>query len=177
MSKRLAIVVVISLLVVVAGYYYNTSLNEVEFDIRKFTGTIVALENEVITLHGVFDGSDGTIPNELSIDTQFSFKVDKNTIFDKLETKFPTAEELAKTYGKSTVYRYNIEDLPRVESVGSLQDLQELFSSNTSGAIAGNIIVEVDFSSSIYKSKNPVASRVFYHILMMPKPPASGQIQ
>lgn len=176
MAKRFIVLVVVflSLLAVAGVYYYFTSFNEPESEsgIYKFTGNIVSIEGETVNLFGVFDGPMETIPEELSSPREFSFRVNESTRFDKLEVKFPTAEELREKYGENHVYKYNIEDLPRVAGKGSLGDLNNLFLSNADEktGIAGNLIIEADFADSITDANDPVAFRVFYEILNMATP-------
>ena len=79
-----------------------------------------------------------------------------------------TAEELKEKYGESNIYKYNIEDLPQIESVGSMNDLKGLYSLSLDGNFAGDIMVEADFPSSIYEAENPVAASVFYRIFVTP---------
>jgi len=173
MSKIVLVIasIALSLLIIAVGFYVIPFKGD-KIDIRKFSGNIIGIDGETITLKGVFLESLGTIPENLSSQRDFSFRVNSTTRFEKLETILPTYEEIVTAGGRMT---YNLEDRPQIKGEGSLDDLKNSFSLTENGASAVNISVEVDFSSSIYKSKNPVASFVFYHILVRPRPPSTKQ--
>lgn len=146
----------------VAGYYFFTAFNKSEIDIRKFTGEVVSVEGETVTLRGVYSGPAGTIPEDLLSVRTFRFRIDTSTGFKKLETSLPTWEEL--TADGATSGSYNLEDLPRVEGPSSLEELKGSLSK-------GATSVEADFSYSIHRSKDPVASHIFYHTIIEPPRP------
>lgn len=132
----------------------------------KFIGNVVAVEGDTITLHGVFSGP-GTVPEDLLSARDFSFRVDETTRFEKTEIRWPTWEEIA---AQGTSSSFDIQDLPRTEGEGNLDDFKNSFSLNPE-----TIYVEVDFSSSIYNSENPTASSVFYQVSVIPPHDLSPQ--
>lgn len=157
--------IILVVLAILGGYFLFQYFTEPKFDIRQFTGNVVSIKDEAVTLKGVFVG---TIPENLLVQREFTFRVDKSTRFEKIETRFPTWEEL-KAMGavNGNSARYNLEDLPRTKETGSFDDL-------TSSLHRGDIFVEADFTASIYHSRNPVASFVFYNVLVpTPSLPAS----
>ncbi|MDP3954077.1 MAG: hypothetical protein Q8Q06_01505 [bacterium] len=159
MSKRVLsfLLITLVLLIVAVSYYFFIFSRKPQVDINKFSGYVVSIKNTEITLHGAFSGP-GIIPEDLMFVQNFSFKTDKDTQFKKADIRWPTWEELA-TQGTSGSFK--IQDLPRTVGDGSFDDLTSLFSLNASASI----YMEVDFSSSIYKSKNPIASSVFYQLM------------
>ena len=176
MPKQLIILLIFLFLVVaIGGYYFYITRSQ--YEIFKFVGDVVNIEGENITLHGVYDGEAQNLPRELSSDRDFSFKVNENTAFEKKKTRFLTGDELREKYGEITIYRYNIEDLPHEIGPGSFDELKELAMLKAEGMLAGNLIVEINFSSSIHNVRNPIASLVFYHYLNMPTSPPSSQTQ
>lgn len=158
--------VVLVILAIVGGYYLFLYFTKPTVDVRKFMGNIVNIEDEVVNLHGVFVGLPETAPKGLLSERDFSFRIDGSTSFKKFETILPSWKELRAT--GATSGSYNLKDLPRTEGVGSLDDLRNSLSK-------GYISVQVDFPASIYGSRNPIASFVFYHILVTP--PISPQIK
>lgn len=170
---NLTVVLISALIIVATGYYFYILTKESEVDIRKFTGNIVSIENKGVTLRGVYEGLDPDAPEELQLVRNFSFRVNKDTVLKKRETRFLSVDELESAgKGSNGVYKYDFEDLPRFDSLGSLDDLNTWFLSDFIGVSPGNIIVEASFFSSIYKAKTPTASSVFYNILIMPPPSA-----
>lgn len=169
MSKTtLIIVAIISLLVVaIVGFYANPFKGE-QVDIRRFIGNIVSIEGDIITLQGFFDGPTGTIPEKLLSKRSFSFRVNGNTIFEKLVINLPSWENL--TAGGATSGTYKLQDLQRIEGEGSLDDMKSHLILNDDGTSANNIHVEADFPVSVYNSKNPAASRIFYQVMARSSP-------
>lgn len=164
MEKRVLDIFKYTIFVVLAiagTYYLFPYFNRSKINIREFAGNIVSIKDEVITLRGVFVGSLGTVPKDFASARDFSFRVDSSTVFKKLETRLPTWEELKATGATSGSYK--IEDLPRTESAGSFDDFRGLL--NKEG-----VSVKADFTASILNSVNPIASLVFYYILVPPSP-------
>lgn len=174
MSKRILAhvgLVVLLLLFAVATVYYVFSfrLGEPQVDIRKFNGSVLAVEGDTITIRGVFSGSV-IIPEKFVSERDFSFRVSGDTEFRKADIRWPTWEELAR---QGTSGTFKIQDLPRTEVEGSLADLADLFSLIASRSV----YMEAGFSSSIHNSKNPMASSVFYQLMGIPPPSPSPQPQ
>jgi len=144
-------------------YYHSYTTNNdnvVQVDIRKFTGKLSGVEENIVKLHGIY--SVIGLSGELAEIRDFSFKTDANTQFKKLVITWPEWKTL--TAGGKTNGRIVLKDLPKVESEGSLEDLQSFI-----GSEAGMFSVEAEFSVNIYNLENPVASLVFYQIVIMPK--------
>src|SRR3989344_4776200 len=166
---RFSIYVVLSILAIVGGYYYwSQYLASPEYDIRKFSGRVVNIEGETITLLGAYNFQEN-FPKELSEEREFKFKVNSATLFDKIQARVPSMEEL-EIAGKvkitatgAKIATYSIEELGDqfwFEGPGSLDDFKKWVSAEQS------VYVQVEFSHSIYNSTNPVASRFFYKILI-----------
>lgn len=149
-------------IIAVAGFYLIPFKGEL-VDIRKFTGSVSNIEGNKITVRGVFDGPQGAIPEELSSVREFYFIVDEKTAFQKLVTQLPSWEELMATGATSGTYE--LKDRPRTEGKGSLDDLGSHLIFDDNGA-TGNVLIEVDFPISIYGAENPVASSVFYQVML-----------
>ncbi len=163
MSKRTIVLVgLIFLFVVGAGSYYifYVRTGTPEFDIRKFKGNIISIEGDIITLKGVFDGSVGTIPQDLLLERNFSFKVDDTTRFEELVIGWPTWDEVRSAGG---TLKFSVEDLPQNRETKSWDSFKNTVSLNP-----GAVYVEVDFTTSIFNSKNPTALLVFYRTMNMP---------
>lgn len=165
-KKKSAVIIIITLIVLALGYYvFFIRLGVPQFDIRKFSGNVVVVEGNMITLHGMFSGSS-TIPENLKSERDFSFQAGEATQFKKADIRWPTWEELAK---QGTSGTFNIEDLPRTDVESSLDDF-------TKSALLKDgraVYAEVDFLTSIYNSKNPTASYVFYQLVGTPTPSSS----
>ena len=165
MNRKLLQNLSIIVLLIVAGFLtfliLGKSKSDTTIDIRKFSGGIESVDGDIITMQGIYDGPIGTTPENLSINQSFSFKVDLETSFDRLEIILPTWESLTGTGSTSGTFYFR--DLPQTEGEGSLEDIKESLSK-------GSISAEVDFPSSIYNTKNPVASSIFYTILVQSPP-------
>ena len=148
---------VLIVLAIVGGYYLFLYFTKSTVDVHKFMGNITSINDEVINLRGVFVDLPETAPKDLLSERDFSFRVDGSTIFKKLETRLPSIAEL--TANGATSGSYNLEDLPQIESVGSFDDLQNSLDK-------GGISIKVDFQTSIRGFRNPIASFVFYNILV-----------
>lgn len=158
MSKKIVLVIisiVFSLLIVAVGFYFPLSRGD-NFDIRKFNGAVVSVDGDVVIMKGFYDSSTGVISQDvLSKERDFSFKVNETTRFEKLDIKWPTWEEVRAAPGGHLPFK--ISELPQSRVAGSLEDINNLNTLNP-----GVVYMEVDFSESIYNTKNPVASFVFY---------------
>ena len=166
MKMRLLRNVLLITMVVVAGYYIffhsRPTREDTSIDIRQFTGGLVSVEGNVVTVEGSFTGPLGTIPEHLLLDTRlFLFQVDDSTDFNKEEVILPAWEELAATGETSGTFYF--KDLPQTESQGSLADLNNSLT-------LGGVHAEVDFPSSIHDTENPTASSVFYQVLVQEPP-------
>jgi hypothetical protein len=158
--------VLISLAIIVSVFYFYNSLSRPRVEIHKFIGSIISIDNEMITLNGTFNGPQGTIPEKLLNRRDFTFYVDNTTQFEKIDFFLPYWEDL--TAGGETSGTYNLEDIDSVQGAGSLDDLNESLSE-------GSITIEASFIDSIYKLQNPIASRVFYRVLVEPPLPSGFQ--
>lgn len=161
-KRNLVLTIGVILVVLVVGYYVFTVINAPQFDIRKFKGNVVNINDDIVLINGNFSTSEA-IPEALKTERDFSFRTDSTTKFDKLEIIWPAWETLGAKGATSGVV--NLGDLPQEKGVGSLDDLKRVFSLN-----AGTVYVEANFANSIYKSKNPVAESVYYRIIVMPTP-------
>ena len=166
---HLGLVILLLLFAAAAAYYvFPIRLNAPQVDIRKFSGNVVAVEDDKITLHGVFSGP-AALPEDLASARDFSFKIDEATKFRKADIGWPTWEELAT---RGTSGSFNIQDLPRTEGDGSLDGLKNLFLLN-----AERVYVEADFLSPIHNSKDPIASSILYQLIGIPPPTPLPQTQ
>jgi regulator of protease activity HflC (stomatin/prohibitin superfamily) len=158
MDKK-EILILIAILVLLAGFFvFYKSSNPESADIRKFTGTIVSVEEQTVTLHGVFLAD--IIPEDFREPRDFSFQIDANTVFTKKEIYWDW-EEIKKENKNSGSDIVDLKDLPMMESEGSLNDIQSIPSSDLN-----NIRVEVDFPYSVSDREDSVASSVFYEIIV-----------
>lgn len=164
-NKKFLPIFFILLLLIAGGvsYYFSARSPAVKVpDILKFNGSPTRVENQSVTLHGVYSLS-GIIPDNLASVRDFTFLVDSSTAFNKRDIRFPSLEELQA--GGKTSGTFDFKDLPRTDSAGSLIDLKDSLMMNL-----GNIYVEADFSSSILNQENPTASSVYYEIMVGPQP-------
>jgi hypothetical protein len=164
-NKGLVKYLILIILVLVAGYFLVSYFTKSQTEIYKFSGEIVSVEGNSVTLYGVFVGPIGTIPERLSTPRNFSFLVDETTTFNKRETFMPSWESInaagTVTETGAIIGRYSSKDLVNLEGEGSLEDL-------VASIQRGAISVEVDFETSIHNSDDEVASHVSYHILVSP---------
>ena len=164
-NKSLLKYLVLIILVLVVGYLAFSYFSKSQTEIYKFSGNIVSIEGDRVTLSGVFAGPIGTIPENLSAPRNLSFSVGEATTFRKLETFMPSWESInasgTVTETGAIIGSYSSEDLVTLEGEGSLEDLQ---ASIERGAIS----VEVEFETSIHNSNREVAKHVSYHILVSP---------
>ena len=162
MSRRLIVSYAFAVLLLAgAGYFYYSRTTGPDINIRKFSGVPVSIVGDIVTLRGFFEGSPGTIPDELSSEREFSFKVDGSTGFEKLESYLPDWPEVP--VDGVVTSSFNIEDLPNARTSGSLEDI-------TDSTQKGDVIITADFKNSIHNADSPVASFVFYHVLVQPEP-------
>jgi len=166
---------ILIILVLGVGYFLFSYFNKSQTEIYKFSGEIVSIEGNSITLYGVFVGPIETIPERLSEPRNFSFEVGESTTFKKLETFMPSWESInaagTVTESGAIIGSYSSNDLVNLEGEGSLEDL-------VASIERGAISVEVEFDSSIHNSSSEVASHVSYHILVSSDlAPSSDQTQ
>lgn len=164
MSKKTILVIAsiaISVLIIAVGFYIIPFKGE-KFDVSKFNGDVVSVEGKIITLNGVFGGSSGIIPQDLlSNERDFSFQVNETTRFEELEIDWPTWEEVRAAPGGHLPFK--VSDLPQSRKERTFSSFNDTHLLNP-----GMVYVEADFSDSIYNSKNPVASFIFYRTMNMP---------
>lgn len=168
MSKITLIAIVSLLALLVLIFYVNPFKSEERVNIRKFRGNAVNIDGNIVTLYGIFDGLAGTIPKKLLSEQNFSFRVDDETTFKMLIINLPSWEEL--TANGVTSGSYDLQGLPRTEGESSLEDLKKYLISDDENISAKRILVEADFPISIYKTKDSVASSVYYQIMIQPPP-------
>jgi len=159
-NKKLVLFLILLLAVVAGSYYIFYVRTSPQIDIRKFSGGVVSTEGNTIKLKGVFNGPQGTIPEYLSSERDFSFQVNENTQYEKEEIDWPTWDEVEVAGGS---LRFSTKDLSQSSKTGSLDDLK-----NTSLSNPGTMYVEANFISSIHRSENPIAASVFYKAMTMP---------
>ncbi|OGN07899.1 MAG: hypothetical protein A2750_00385 [Candidatus Yanofskybacteria bacterium RIFCSPHIGHO2_01_FULL_45_42] len=168
---KIILVVVLFFAVSWAVYYFFYILpGKSQFDIRKFGGNVVSIEDDLVTLNGVFiPAPAGSL--DLSAKRNFTFRVDEETRLSKIEIKWPTWEEVAAA--PEGRLKFSVEDLPSEQKEGDIEDLKNWFLSNP------NILyAEANFEKSIYKSENPVAVEVVYKLRAIPAPSTqTGQEQ
>lgn len=156
MSKNFFVIIAI-IIVLASGYYvFYLKGNTSSVDLRRFEGQIVSIDGDKITLKGMFVSSS-TIPLDLQGERSLVFLVDKTTQFKKTGIMLPTYESLRAT--GETTRSYKINDLPKSETAGSLEDIK-LFLGHD------GTVVQVDFPYSIHNKRNPKASLVFYQSLI-----------
>jgi hypothetical protein len=162
-NKKLVLIFIV---VGVSAFYFYSLFSKPRVEIYKFVGSIVSIDGESVTLKGTFDGPRGTIPEELLSQRDFTFYVDDNTQFEKIDFFLPNWEDL--TAGGETSGTYNLEDVNSTQGVGSLDDLN-------SSLLKGGITVEASFADSIHGSQDSVASRIFYRVFVEPPLPERFQ--
>lgn len=153
-------------LVLVVGYFTYQRFSGPKYDIRKISGSVIGVEGNAVTVKGVYD-FEGTLPEKLSGERDIILRVDSSTVFKSVKIFMPTKEELIAS-GKAKVEadgryfaKYSPDELPRTEAAGSLEDITNL--------LKEGVRVKVEFLESIYNSRNPTASGVFYTVLVSPK--------
>jgi hypothetical protein len=132
-------------------------------DIRKFSGQIVSMDGNLITVRGRY-AQGSNISVELSNPRVFHFFVDDKTIFEKDEISWPSWESLRAT--GATNGTVDISKLPHESGTVTLVDFQKSMQDTEN---LNNIMVEVSFGSTIYKVDKPLAQKLFYKKLIMPK--------
>lgn len=161
--KDLIKYLVLIILVLGVGYFVFSYFNKSQTEIYKFSGEIVNIEGNTVTLFGVFIGPIGAVPEKLSEPRTFSFLVNEATTFNKRETFMPSWDSInaagTVTETGAIIGSYSSKDLVNLEGEGSLEDL-------AASVQRGAMSVEVDFDSSIHNSKSEVASHVYYHVLV-----------
>ena len=175
MSKKFSLIIslFVILLLITAGYYFlhlktpiSSYVSDVSskpkvpsgqnFDITKFEGVAVSLEGNIIKVTGIFVSST-TLPAEISGLTSIMFAVSSTTKFDKTEYLLPDVK--LSTPNSSKHGSIKVSDMSKVSGEGSMSDFLKLVSQNP-----GRVTVDADFSSSIYNTGTPVATKVFYTI-------------
>lgn len=154
-SVKVLIIFVLSLSAALYFFYFRS---DSLFVVRGFSGSLVGIEDDgTIQIQGVFLGDLTNLPQEFSGQKNFSVRTDKSTVFEKSEIRIPTIQEIKAMGGK-----FNLEDLPRQDGKGSLDDLKAL-----GKEAAGIIRIETYFQLPIYsiKKQKPVVSRLTYRIL------------
>ena len=162
------LVFVVVLVLILVGYfvlYKKTPIipnrefsKEIPVGATEFRGRLVKVDGNKITLNGSFFASAS--PRALVGQVKdFSFIVNESTTWKKLEMALPSYSSLRES--GTTTRTFEIKDLPRKDGVGSIDDLGSSMSK-------GAVIVKIDFSFSVGSSKNPVATSVFYQIIVNP---------
>lgn len=156
---------VLVLVLIIAGYFLFLNYFKPQYNILKISGQVTGVDGNTITIKGLYE-SEEKLPLELSSERDIKFKVNSSTTYKKTEIRMPTKEELIAS-GKATVspngtYRaqYSLDDQPKTESTGSLEDIKNLLSEG--------IRMEIEFPKSIQNSKNPTASNISYLIMIEP---------
>lgn len=167
MNRRVINIVLGAILVLVlfAGYFLFSNYFKPQYNILKISGQVIGVDGNTITIKGIYE-SEEKLPAEIASERDIKFKVNSSTTYKKTEIRMPTREELIAS-GKATVFpngtysaQYSLDDQPKVESTGSLEDIKNLLSEG--------IRMEIEFSESIHNSRNPSASNVYYTILVHP---------
>ena len=162
--KNILIVVVVIAIILLGMFGLKSdNADEVSVNIFEFSGRVESVEGDIIALEGAysgpFTGTSEVVSDDIFSVRSFSFKVDSNTQFEKVERKLPDFPDLGENGSHSE--SFSLEDLPKTESVGSLADLNNSLSGST-------VTIEVKFLDSIYGVDNPVASSVLYRVLTRP---------
>jgi hypothetical protein len=150
--NRLVFVIVPLALVVLAAGYMAARFEAKKMDVRKFTGTIKSIDQDVIVLRGTFYPLPSPVPEKFQGERDLTFRIDERTRFQGVLTSVP---DLGNATGTFT---FKPNALPRKEGPGSLQELKSL-----SGR--GTTRIEVTFPYSILQRPDPVAELVVYHHL------------
>src|SRR3989338_8779586 len=119
---KIILVVVLFFAVSWAVYYFFYILpGKSQFDIRKFGGNVASIEDDLVTLNGVFiPAPAGSL--DLSAKRNFTFRVDEETRLSKIEIKWPTWEEVAAA--PEGRLKFSVEDLPSEQKEGDIEDLR-----------------------------------------------------
>lgn len=148
---------VIAFILVAAGTAYHF-LRTAPVDIRKFTGSLVTVENGTVTLRGAFYPVPGPVPERFRSERDFIFRTDTRTRIFGISLSRPSPDKILSNGGR---YKLKLNELPRKEAPGSLEELKKLIGT-------GMVRVDASFSSSIINAKNPVAASLIYRYLATP---------
>jgi hypothetical protein len=157
--RRQQMIIIVAFLVLIAGFLvFSRIYQSASVDVRKFTGNVLGVEGQTIALHGVY-AAFGPLPPKLQEPRDFYMQADETTIFKKTEVRWPSWDVLTADGQTSGIIYLN--DLPKIQSEGSLADIQALAASNPN-----SVIVEADFARPIPNAKNPTAATISYEIIV-----------
>ncbi|MBI4087272.1 MAG: hypothetical protein HY434_00365 [Candidatus Liptonbacteria bacterium] len=126
-------------------------------DVRKFTGTLTAVEASTVRVKGAFYPIPEPVPENLRSTREFSFRTGDATKFWSIVLS-PPWNKIAQR-GSPSLLKLN--ELPRKEGPGSLEELKALLKT-------GTVFVDASFDSSILKGRSHVAATVVYRYLPRP---------
>jgi hypothetical protein len=151
---------ILALILIIGGIYYfvvnNKSNQEPQgYRVQKFAGNLIKFTPEgSLELNGFFTIEGEGAPENLKQQRVFDLRIDEDTEFSRSEIIWPTNEEINAMGG-----RFNLEDLKRKDTKGSLADLKDSFTQ-------GNVFVNAEFSIPIDNHvNNPVSSKILYRIM------------
>lgn len=145
--------VALTFLIIMGGYYAYIFFNS-QNEVNRFIGRITGLEENTISVFGVFKTESGDVPESLSTAQNFTFRVNESTQIQKETIQWP--DDLG-ILGEN----FDLKDLPHQREPGSLEDLKVFFGKDT-------VFIEASFPVAINNAQNPVASTLLYRILSFP---------
>lgn len=119
--------------------------------VTGFFGKVVEVTASTLTLNGIYRGFNSESPEDSDSVHTITFDVDKSAELKSIVIHMPT-----KPSGS-----FNIEDLPRDESVGSLESLGVLINTQ-------KVLAEVTFTKFKNSSNTPVVETLQYSYLLRP---------
>ncbi len=143
------------ILVLGLGLYLFVWNSQPKGDVRKFSGALIGVTNERVELKGAFSPVPAPVPKDLRSERNFAFRVDGNTKLWSVSLSRPPLDKLLARGGN---YVLKLNELPRKEGPGSLQELKSLLGT-------GLVFVEASFDSSILDGRERVATAVVYRYL------------
>jgi hypothetical protein len=159
MHKRVFALIFVLIVLIAGFFFFNREKTPV--DIRKVTGLPVLVADNVVQVDGVYSAS--YLPEKFQSRRALSFRVDENTQFSKQVIQMPAPPVLSPNSSSSRSYL--IKDLPQTEGAGSFEDLKREVDLQK-----GSIYLEATFPESIHSIKKPLATEVFYRVVVETPP-------
>ena len=140
---------IIPVLAAVGGYGLYMFMNQTEGFV--FAGRAEYVDENSIVLTGTYQLKEGQLPpRNFKSEDIFELKVDDGTKFIKEAVEFPSPEEAQK------MGSFDIDDLPRKKSPGSIEDLSAVFKTGQPVYVTTEFKVPIPASSVLYRVFNGV---------------------
>ncbi len=157
MIRRMLLGYIMLPVLIIGGYFLYTYLIT-KSDTWEFAGQIVKVESKTIFGSGVFRNQPGQPSETSAVQHDFNFQIDDSTKIMKEIIRWPTGEEIKAMGG-----RFDIKDLSRETTHGSLKDMEDIVSTAET-----TVYINAEFDNPIDKPKGLVASGILYRVFSQP---------